>query len=294
MLLKRTEENEIHEGAHEGAENNFVENRFFDSSCNEEQTTSVNKVQFYKVRNGRFQLLPDNFTFPSMTLSSLVTAWHCGNRCKGIPPYKLLKGVDMHRIKNGTVKLSQMRKLMRCVENGARIVNKPFLVKSNMTERDARNLYNSVNHLFKFPAEETKKRRYETLSWKSYHNLLMKRKWRLYGGKLQNRVQNEGVERQRSNAKRKSQERIHNDVVTRRKVVNQFEDAFDAPIKGTSWANEQCALSSACKNMQIRQTMCCHRDGCNGRIHHLCAIQLNLLDRDNELHVYCSKHCMPT
>jgi hypothetical protein len=65
----------------------------------------------------------------------------------------------------------------------------------------------------------------------------MKRKWRLYGEKLENRVQNEGVERQRSNAKRKSQERIHNDVVTRRKVVNQFEDAFDAPIKGTSWAN---------------------------------------------------------
>lgn len=289
MLLKRTEENE----SHEGAENNFVENRFSDSSCNEGQTTSVNKFQFYKARNGRFQLLPDDFTFPSLTLSSLVTAWHCGNRCKGIPPYKLLKGVDMHGIKGGTVKLSQMRKLMSCVENGARIVNKPSLVKSNMTERDARNLCNSVNHLFKFPAEETKKRRYETLSWKSYHILLMKRKWRLYGEKLENGVQNGGVERQRSNAKRKRRERIHNDVVMRRKVVNQFDDAFDA-IKGTSGANEQCALGSACKNMQIRQTMCCHRDGCDGRIHHLCAIQLNLLDRDNELHVYCSKHCMPT
>jgi len=289
LLLKRTEENE----SHEGAENNFVENRFSDSSCNEGQTTSVNKFQFYKARNGRFQLLPDDFTFPSLTLSSLVTAWHCGNRCKGIPPYKLLKGVDMHGIKGGTVKLSQMRKLMSCVENGARIVNKPSLVKSNMTERDARNLCNSVNHLFKFPAEETKKRRYETLSWKSYHILLMKRKWRLYGEKLENGVQNGGVERQRSNAKRKRRERIHNDVVMRSKVVNQFDDAFDA-IKGTSGANEQCALGSACKNMQIRQTMCCHRDGCDGRIHHLCAIQLNLLDRDNELHVYCSKHCMPT
>jgi len=40
LLLKRTEENEIHKGAHKGAENDFVENRFFDSSCNEEQTTS--------------------------------------------------------------------------------------------------------------------------------------------------------------------------------------------------------------------------------------------------------------
>ena len=79
----------------------------------------------------------------------------------------------------------------------------------------------------------------------------------------------------------------------RRKVANQFDDAFDA-TKGMSGANEQCALGSACKNIQIRQTMCCHREGCDGCIHHLCAIQLNLLDRDNELHVYCSKHCMPT
>ena len=122
---------------------------------------------------------------------------------------------------------------------------------------------------------------------------MMKRKWRLYGEKLENGVQNGAVERQRSNAKRKRRERIHNDVVMRRKVVNQFDDAFDA-IKGTSGANEQCALGSACKNMQIRQTMCCHRDGCDGCIHHLCAIQLHLLDQDNELHVYCTKHCMPT
>ena len=90
----------------------------------------------------------------------------------------------MHGIKGGTVKSPQMRKRMSCVENGGRIVNKSSLVKSNMTERDARNLYNSVNHLFKFPAGETKKRRYETLSWKSYYNLLVKRKWRLYGEKV--------------------------------------------------------------------------------------------------------------
>lgn len=289
MLLKRTEENESN-----GAESNIVENRFSDSSCNEGQTTSVNKFHFYKAKNGHFQLLPDNFTFPMLTLSSLVIAWHCGNRCKGIPPYKLLKGVDVRGIKGGIVKLSQMRKLMSCLEKGARIVNKSSLVKSNMTERDARNLYDSVYHLFKIPAEETKKRRYETMSWKSYYNLLGKRKWRLYGEKLENGgVQKGGVERQRSNAKRKRRERIDNDVVIRRKVANQFDDAFDA-TKGMSGANEQCALGSACKNIQIRQTMCCHREGCDGRIHHLCAIQLNLLDRDNELHVYCSKHCMPT
>ena len=153
MLSKRTEENE----SHKGAENIIVENGFSDRNCNEGQTASVNKVQFHRAKNGRFQLLPDNFTFPLSMLSALVTAWHCGNRCKGIPPYKLLKGVDVNGIKGGAVKLSQMRKLMNCVENGARIVNKSSLVKPNMTEKDARNLYNSVNHLFKIPAEEKKR-----------------------------------------------------------------------------------------------------------------------------------------
>ena len=227
-------------------------------------------------------------------LSALVTAWHCGNRCKGIPPYKLLKGVDVNGIKGGAVKLSQMRKLMNCVENGARIVNKSSLVKPNMTEKDARNLYNSVNHLFKIPAEEKKERRYETLSGKSYYNLLTKQKWRLYGEKLEKGVHKGGMKRQRSNVKRKRQERIHNNFVMRRRVVNQFDEAFDRVTEGTLGAKTQCALGSACKNIQIRQTMLCHRNGCDGRIHHLCAIQLNLLDRDNELHVYCSKHCMPT
>jgi len=133
----------------------------------------------------------------------------------------------VHGIKGGTVKSPQMRKRMSCVENGGRIVNKSSLVKSNMTERDARNLYNSVNHLFKFPAGETKKRRYETLSWKSYYNLLVKRKWRLYGEKVGKTVQKGGIERHRSKAKRKRRERIQTDVVMRRKIVNQFDDAFD-------------------------------------------------------------------
>jgi len=121
----------------------------------------------------------------------------------------------------------------------------------------------------------------------------VKRKWRLYREKLEKTVQKRGIERQRSNAKRTRQERIQTDVVMRRKDVNQFDDAFDT-IKGTSYATAQCALGSVCKRMQIRQSICCHRDGCDGRIYHLCVIHLNLLEQDNELHVYCSKHCMPT
>ena len=40
-----------------------------------------------------------------------------------------------------------------------------------------------MKHLFQLPGTHSKKCRYETMSWKSYYNLLQKRKWRLYGEK---------------------------------------------------------------------------------------------------------------
>ena len=141
------------------------------------------KLLLYGTKKGRFQLLPDNFSFPTLTLSSFVTAWYCRNSVKGIPPYKVLRSWDVTNGKCDKQKLSQMRKLMSYVERGAVLVNQPLLVKSRMTEREARLLYLGVKHLFRFPAGETKTRRYETMSWKSYYNLLCKRGWRLYGEK---------------------------------------------------------------------------------------------------------------
>ena len=128
-------------------------------------------------------MLPDKFVFPNHTLSSLVVAWYCGNQTTGIPPYKVLRAWDVNEVKGMKQKLTHMRKLMKQVEKAARIVNLPHLVKKKMTEKEARFLYTSTRHLFLIPSEENKTRRYETLSWKSYYNLLSKRKWRLFGEK---------------------------------------------------------------------------------------------------------------
>ena len=137
----------------------------------------------YGAANDRLQLLPENYNFPQLTLCSLVTGWYCGNQPKGIPPYKILKACDVQHLKGGKQKLSHFKKLMQAVEKAARIVNQPQLVKRVMSERDAITLYNNVKHLFHIPAEHKKARRYETLSWKSYYNLLVQRKWRLYSEK---------------------------------------------------------------------------------------------------------------
>ena len=63
---------------------------------------------------------------------------------------------------------------MGCVEKAAKIVNLPHLIKRKMTDKDAITLYNSVKHLFRIPAGKGKRRRYETLSWKTYYNMLSK------------------------------------------------------------------------------------------------------------------------
>ena len=75
----------------------------------------------------------------------------------------MLKAWDVREIKSGKTKLSMMRKVMKCIEKAAQIVNKPDLIKPKMTEREAIDLYNAVKHLFHFPVLEKKVCCYKTL-----------------------------------------------------------------------------------------------------------------------------------
>ena len=84
----------------------------------------------------------------------------------------------------------------------------------------------------------------------------------------------------------------------RREVNNDFEKAFASvpiveQVKQTQGTGNICSVGAECKNGHIKGTMKCHGDGCDHRIHHLCAIMRNLLDKDNELNVYCSTKCVP-
>ena len=113
-------------------------------------------------------MLPPDFEFPKMTLSSLVTCWYCG--LYNIPAFKVLKSYDVSEIKSGKCKLSMMKKLILFVEHAALICNHENLLNPK-NEREAIALYQAVKHFFRFPSLENKTRRYETLSWKSYYNI---------------------------------------------------------------------------------------------------------------------------
>jgi len=53
----------------------------------------------------------------------------------------------------------------------------------------------------------------------------------------------------------------------------------------------ECSLGSACGFKQLRQYHKCHADGCDKKIHNLCAQSNNLCSAINELDMYCSLSC---
>ena len=75
--------------------------------------------------------------------------WYCGDRPKKVPPYRMLRGVDLKNIKGGKLKLAMMRKLMEAVERAAKDFannrggNKSDLIVKNRewTKSDCINLY---------------------------------------------------------------------------------------------------------------------------------------------------------
>ena len=86
----------------------------------------------------------------------------------------------MRDTKGGIQKLSMMKKLVKTVEKGVRIVNLPHLLVQNWTLRYVLDLYNAVKHLFVF-TYLNKRRRLEKFSWKTYYNILCSGKGYLVG-----------------------------------------------------------------------------------------------------------------
>jgi len=146
-------------------------------------------IKFSNCRNGKFWLLPPDYKFPkAIGLELLFTLWFCGDRSNNIPPYRMLKWNDLDA-KTERTKLSMIRKVMNTAVRGARdISGRPELLNHRVwTYRNALDLFEGVKHLFLFPILTTSRknksrcRRFETISWKTYYNILVKRKWRLLG-----------------------------------------------------------------------------------------------------------------
>ena len=98
---------------------------------NRESQQRVLVISLNNCKDGRILLLPRNYVFPSITFPNLLTMWYHGDGSKNIPPYRMIRGSDTREMNGGIHRLSMMKKLVKNVEKGVRIVNLPHLLVQN-------------------------------------------------------------------------------------------------------------------------------------------------------------------
>eukprot|EP00980_Cylindrotheca_fusiformis_P027305 scaffold19845_cov136-Cylindrotheca_fusiformis.AAC.2 len=263
-------------------------------------------LQLYTTKDGRLQLLPETFTFPEMTLCSFIQQWFCGDKSNSIPPYRALKPSDVMGVKNGSQKISMMKKLMFYVVRAAKIVNRMDLIrKKPFLERDALELHHAVKHMFQFAPNDGKSRRYETMSWKTYYNLLCKRKWILMGEQVtaerQREIEKTARRPRKQRRKKESGGAAPPTMPVAPPVRPPARPPAQTPTEDTTFAAafpsihpaayNQCSMGRQCRIPNASGLHACYRK-CGGKIHHLCANEFKLFDPDNEMNCFCSAECM--
>ena len=142
------------------------------------ETAKVNgnkglKISWGNYCGGSIILTQHSFSFPSMTFINMLAMWFCGDISKNILPYRMLRTKYFIHVKGGKQKLSNMKSLVKQVIRAAGIANRHNLVVRNWSPWKVMDLYLGIRHLFDFPClSSDKKRRYETISRKTYFNAL--------------------------------------------------------------------------------------------------------------------------
>ena len=130
---------------------------------------------------GKFHSVPENFVMPRMTLQTLITYWHCGSTQPSIPPLMFARSWSFSNKSKKTMKvtLSQMKRVIKAVYRAGEIVGFNFNHAKWTTARATR-LYEMTAQMFAYPTVKHT-RRYSSISWKTYHNQLVKHKGKLVG-----------------------------------------------------------------------------------------------------------------
>ena len=77
--------------------------------------------------DGRFNFLPKNYTIPSLTLASFLAFYLIGKPNEGVPPFRLVKPIDLKCSNKGKKVnekiLTDMKKMMEFVEIASKELN---------------------------------------------------------------------------------------------------------------------------------------------------------------------------
>ena len=122
---------------------------------------------------GKLHNVPENFILPRMTLQTLISYWFCGSRQPHCPPLRYAKTSDFpNKAKTMKVVLCQMKRLIKAVVRAGEHIRFGYGNGIKTTVK-ATQVYEAVLDYFLFPTIKHK-RRYSSISWKTYHNQLSK------------------------------------------------------------------------------------------------------------------------
>mmetsp|Transcript_28425 Transcript_28425/g.43598 ORF Transcript_28425/g.43598 Transcript_28425/m.43598 type:complete len:328 (-) Transcript_28425:179-1162(-) len=134
--------------------------------------------------DGKLHILPKHFAIPTLTLASFIAFFLVGKPQEGVPPFRLVKPVDLKESNKGkkmNVKiLTDMKKLMQYVERAGRELNVWEEDPENWTPATVTRLYETIHWKFRIkPARGL--RRFEGLTWITYLGIIRKAKGKLVG-----------------------------------------------------------------------------------------------------------------
>lgn len=140
-----------------------------DSTITMRGQSGTHKFQVFFGKDGIISRVPTDFVFPEMTLCTLITFWFCGNPRKKIIPLKMLSAREIANVKERP-KLTKMKAMMKAVQLGATQLG-VWGGQSKWEVADSVRLFESVEHLFDYPAKNGKIRRCRQISWITVQNL---------------------------------------------------------------------------------------------------------------------------
>jgi hypothetical protein len=140
------------------------------------QTALKKRILRVGLNNGKLEILPPAYKFPTMTCYDLFNNWLIGHRCRNIPPLKYLKPQHLRQIKGGAGQLRKMKLFMKKVEVIAR--SQPSVVwptrSSDINVRDITCLWDIVGPKVYEKYGKAGQARFSEISWRTIYNQMIK------------------------------------------------------------------------------------------------------------------------
>lgn len=111
------------------------------NTSNQRAAHNMRLVTQYRHADGEYRRVPRTWTFPSLHLQNMYTYWHCGDEESDIPPMKMLETKDVKFLNRGRKKLSEIRCVMKFLDNAA--ASAGLAPRERMTNMEAIACYRS-------------------------------------------------------------------------------------------------------------------------------------------------------